>query len=95
MTRITEGRIEAGEIPRVKEQLVPIVRPAASGISSAFDPRGRVLAVSDYFAPGDRTMTAQVPIGHVWTLYPHIGDVFAWCCVASTVMVLAFVIRSV
>jgi apolipoprotein N-acyltransferase len=78
---------------RAIENGVPILRPAASGLSSAIDPWGRVLAVADYFASGDRTMTAQLPIGHVWTAYPHIGDLFAWCCVAAlpVLMIIATV----
>jgi apolipoprotein N-acyltransferase len=68
---------------RAIENGVPLVRPAASGISSAFDPWGRVLSVSDFFAAGDRTMTAQVPLGHVPTLYARTGDLFAWLCVAG------------
>jgi apolipoprotein N-acyltransferase len=74
---------------RAIENGVPLVRPAASGISSAIDPWGRVLAVADYFAAGDRTMTAQVPRGRVWTLYPVIGDLFAWSCIALLVVTLA------
>lgn len=70
---------------RAIENGVPMVRPAASGISSAIDPWGRMLAVADYFAPGDRTMTAQVPIVRAWTLYPRIGDLFAWSCVIVVV----------
>ena len=66
---------------RAIENGVPLVRPAASGLSSAFDPWGRVLSVSDFFAAGDRTMTAQVPLGHVPTLYARTGDLFAWLCV--------------
>ena len=77
---------------RAIENGVPLVRAAASGVSGAVDPWGRVLAVSDFFAPGDRTMTAQVPVGRVPTLYAKIGDLFAWLCVA-TLLVLCVAAR--
>jgi hypothetical protein len=39
-------------------------------------------------------MTAQVPIGRTWTLYPILGDLFAWCCVVVLVVTLgALVLR--
>jgi apolipoprotein N-acyltransferase len=74
---------------RAIENGVSLVRPAASGTSSAFDPWGRVLGVADYFAPGDRTLTVQVPIGRVPTLYARTGDLFAWLCVAGLGIALA------
>ena len=74
---------------RAIENGVPLVRAAASGLSGAFDPWGRVLAVSDFFAAGDRTMTAQIPMGRVPTLYAKTGDLFAWLCVAVLVVTLA------
>jgi apolipoprotein N-acyltransferase len=71
---------------RAIETGLPVIRAAASGVSSAFDPWGRVLGVADYFAEGDRTLTVQMPLGGVPTLYARIGDLFAWLCVAGVVL---------
>ncbi|PWT88259.1 MAG: hypothetical protein C5B56_09070 [Proteobacteria bacterium] len=78
---------------RAIENGVPLVRAAASGVSAAFDPWGRALGVADYFAPGDRILNVQVPMGNVPTLYARTGDLFAWLCVAG--LVLAFGRKSV
>jgi apolipoprotein N-acyltransferase len=75
---------------RAIENGVPLVRAAASGLSAAIDPWGRVVGVSDFFASGDRTMTAQVPVGGIPTLYAKTGDLFAWICVAAVVVALGF-----
>jgi apolipoprotein N-acyltransferase len=74
---------------RAIETGVPIVRAAASGISGAFDPWGRVLGFTDFFAPGDRSLTVQLPIGGVRTMYARIGDTLAWLCVVALVATLA------
>jgi apolipoprotein N-acyltransferase len=70
---------------RAIENGVVLVRPAASGLSTAVDPWGRILGMADYFSPGDRTMVAQVPTRGVRTVYARIGDLFAWLCVAGLV----------
>src|SRR5262249_19717802 len=67
---------------RAIENGVPILRAGSSGLSGAFDPWGRVLSVTDHYS-GARTMVAQVPIGGTPTLYPRIGDLFGWLCVAG------------
>ena len=76
---------------RAIENGVPIVRAAASGLSVAIDPWGRVLSMSDFYAAGDRTMTAQVPIGRIPTLYARSGDWFSWLCMAGLAAMLAVV----
>ena len=78
---------------RAIENGLSLVRPAASGLSSAYDPWGRLLAVGDFFASGDRTVTAQVPVGRVQTLYARTGDLFAWLCVAGVVAAIGIAIR--
>jgi apolipoprotein N-acyltransferase len=74
---------------RAIETGIPIVRAAASGISGAFDPWGRVLGFTDFFARGDRSLTVQLPVGGVRTLYARIGDAFAWLCIAALAATLA------
>ena len=75
---------------RAIENGAPLVRAAASGLSAAIDPWGRVLSVSDFYAGSDRTMTAQVPLGHVPTLYARAGDLFGWLCVGGLIVALGF-----
>jgi apolipoprotein N-acyltransferase len=78
---------------RAIENGVSLVRAAASGISAAVDSRGRILNFSDYFAPGDRTMTVDIPVERVSTVYAKIGDAFAWLCVVA--LATTFVLRIV
>jgi apolipoprotein N-acyltransferase len=58
---------------RAIENGMSMVRQTDAGLSLAADPYGRVLAQTDYFGATDRTMVAQVPVGHVTTLYTLFG----------------------
>ena len=61
-----------------------LVRIDYNGVSAAFDPYGRVLAMLDTTPGRAYTMLVDVPIKGVPTLYSRIGDLFAWICIFAT-----------
>jgi apolipoprotein N-acyltransferase len=66
-------------IYRAIENGVTLVRQADNGLSFVADPYGRVLAAADHFTASERVTVAQVPANSgVFTIYPYIGDLFAW-----------------
>jgi apolipoprotein N-acyltransferase len=69
---------------RAVEQRRYIVRASTSGPSAIVDPAGRVV-----FATAVSTQTVaggEISAGTVTTLYCRVGDLFAWLCVAATVI---------
>ena len=80
---------------RAIENGVSIVRATKSGLSGAVDAFGHTLAVTDHFSPGAQIMIAQIPLTHVRTIYTHVGDLFAWLCVASLLIMIAVALRGV
>jgi apolipoprotein N-acyltransferase len=70
-----------------------MVRATKGGVSGAVDAFGRTLAVTDHFSPGAQTMIAQVPHTRVSTIYTRVGDLFAWLCVASLLILIAAALR--
>ncbi len=64
-----------------------LARAANTGISALVDPRGRVLAHSALFER--RALVGDVPLVLEQTFYARHGDVFAWACVAVTVLASA------
>jgi len=61
-----------------------LVRPAHDGMVLASDAQGRLVA-SKTDAPAGLTMiVADLPLGPGPTLYTHIGNAFAWLCLAAT-----------
>jgi len=77
---------------RAIENGFSFVRPTYNGVTFAVDYHGRILASKDYFATSNEIMYADVPMKGKKTIYPIIGDVFAWLCVLG---LGAFVVLSI
>src|SRR4029077_18709680 len=69
-----------------------IVRQASGGLSIATDYRGKVCISFDFYKPGVKSWIADVPIGHVQTIYTVIGDVFAYGCMVVTGIGLLYIL---
>lgn len=70
-------------IMRGVENGLPVVRAARSGLLTVTDARGRVLAQTRA-ADDLETITVDLPVRPVSTLYTAWGDWFAWLCLALT-----------
>lgn len=68
---------------RAIENGFSFVRPTYNGVTFAVDYHGRILASKDYFVASNEIMYADVPMKGKRTIYPIIGDVFAWLCVSG------------
>lgn len=69
---------------RAVENGFSLVRAAGdSGVSIASDPYGRVLSYLDNKLSSDKIMVVDLPIYTTKTLYPLIGDLFAWLSIAG------------
>jgi apolipoprotein N-acyltransferase len=80
---------EVGATFRAVENGFSLIRPADYGTSTIVDPMGRVLASQDYFANSSGIMMTTVPTRGVRTIYSHIGDAFAYLCVAVIILLAA------
>ena len=49
---------------------------------------GRVSSTMDHFNSIERVMVTQAPIQSASTLYPYIGDLFAWLAMAGFAAVI-------
>ena len=75
-------------MPAASRQVTDCLSP--SGLSAAIDPYGHTIARTDFFSPGARVMVAQLPLGHIRTVYGLTGDLFAWLCLATVAIAVAY-----
>jgi apolipoprotein N-acyltransferase len=71
---------------RAVENRVPVVRSANTGISGFIDPKGRIVNKSEIFV--EASLTEAVPLGKDKSIYTKVGDVFAWLCMAGSLLML-------
>jgi len=76
---------------RAVENRVPIARAANTGISGFIDTHGRILDSSGIFTEASLTLTF-IP-GSTRTFYTRYGDVFAWLCALTSLILLALPFR--
>jgi len=79
----------AAVVFRSVENRVYFARSANTGISSITDPDGRVLHATDIYVPA--SFTGIVKTTPVTTLYTRFGDWFAWMCLLTSLLGIAFV----
>lgn len=79
---------------RAIENGVTLVRQADNGLSIAVDPYGRVLSTMDHFNNTERVFVAKVPILSAFTIYPYIGDLFAWFAVVALASITVWAVVS-
>jgi len=79
-------------IYRAVENGVTLVRQADNGLSFVADPYGRVVSAMDHWVASERVSLAQVPIQSAFTIYPYIGDLFAWLAIAGFLAITIWVV---
>ncbi|MEO6082494.1 MAG: nitrilase-related carbon-nitrogen hydrolase [Umezawaea sp.] len=70
-----------------------MIRQAEFGTSGAFDPQGRVLSSHDYASADVHVVFSDVPVRGSSTVYRSVGDLFAWLCLAGTIVLTGFGFR--
>lgn len=71
-----------------------IVREVSGGLSFASDYRGRIHASLDFYDEEEKLWIAEVPVGHVFTIYSVIGDAFVHLCILATALfIIVFSIK--
>lgn len=69
---------------RAIENGVSMIRPTRKGVSLAVSPVGKTIAhKADYFVGKDQALVAYVPTKGISSIYPHIGDGFAYLSIVG------------
>jgi apolipoprotein N-acyltransferase len=91
---VRDGWIHARmAVMRGVENGFAVARSAFLGVETASDAQGRMLARASTMQAGMTRLSADVPLGPSPTLYTRIGDVFAWFCVALSLVLCAALLK--
>jgi apolipoprotein N-acyltransferase len=71
---------------RAVENRVPVIRAANTGISGFIDAKGRIKRKSDIFV--EATLTEELSVGSKKSFYTKFGDLFAFLCIISSVLLI-------
>lgn len=71
---------------RAVENRRSVIRAANTGISGFVDPAGRTVGHTPLFE--DAVMTRKTPLLRELSVYTQYGDLFAWMCLAFTIMIV-------
>jgi len=74
---------------RAIENGTALFRPTGEGISIAADPLGYIISQVDYSQSNGASLTAVLPVKHLFTIYTVTGDLFAWLNIAAGFVLLA------
>lgn len=75
---------------RAIENGTSLVRPTSNGRTLVTDPLGRTRGQMKTFPPETPLLTAHVPTQGLATLYPLLGDAFAWGCGVGILFLIGF-----
>lgn len=79
---------------RAIENGISLLRPASSGLSTAADPYGNIVACVDDFKSNGAPLVAVLPVGSVRTLYTLLGDFWKWIfAFGGSILILLGVVR--
>src|SRR6185295_10271823 len=79
---------------RAIENGVAVLRPTRQGTSLVADHQGRLLGYkADYFAADEQTLITALPTRGATTIYPRLGDVFAYADAAALAVLIGVAIR--
>lgn len=73
---------------RAIENGAALVRPTSNGRTLVTGPLGRSHAEMDHTGSERRVQIAHVPTQGAFTLYPFLGDIFAWTCVGGMLVLV-------